>query len=328
MTRLRVSIVLCTYNGAVHLQPQLDSLLAQTRLPDEIVIGDDGSTDASVDMLQAFAVRARDAGIEVQLVRHRENLGYVDNFSAGLRAARGDVLFLCDQDDVWRTDKLARMAECFEQDSSLLLLHGDARLVDTEGHSLGCSLFEALQMTAPEREAIHDGRAFDVVLRRSFVTGATAALRRELVATALPVAPGWIHDEWLAAVAAAVGRVDFIDQPLIDYRQHGANQIGMRKRTLAMKWRDLLLPRGRLLAGEAERLRLLEEYLARAGFHGSRDRAAQVRDKRTHFERRVAMGRLPRWRRWSPVLREARGGFYRRYGTGIRSLLRDLLRRD
>src|SRR5690606_2018916 len=82
MTRLRVSIVLCTYNGAVHLQPQLDSLLAQTRLPDEIVIGDDGSTDASVDMLQAFAVRARDAGIEVQLVRHRENLGYVDNFSA------------------------------------------------------------------------------------------------------------------------------------------------------------------------------------------------------------------------------------------------------
>ncbi|MGS1013925.1 glycosyltransferase family 2 protein [Rhodanobacter sp. UC4450_H17] len=328
MTRLRLSIVLCTYNGAVYLQPQLDSLLAQTRLPDEIVIGDDGSTDTSVAMLQAFAARARDAGIEVQLLCHRENLGYVDNFSAGLRAAQGDVLFLCDQDDVWRADKLALMAERFEQDSSLLLLHGDARLVDAGGRSLGCSLFDVLQMTPQEQTTIHDGRAFDVILRRSFVTGATAALRQELVVRALPVAPGWIHDEWLAAVAAAIGRVDFIDLPLIDYRQHGANQIGMRKRNLAMKWRDLLRPRVQPLADEAKRLRLLEDFFLQAGFHGSRDRAAQVRDKRTHFERRVAIGRLPRWRRWLPVLREARGGFYRRYGTGIRSVLRDLLRHD
>jgi hypothetical protein len=102
----------------------------------------------------------------------------------------------------------------------------------------------------------------------------------------------------------------------------------MRKRTLAMKWRDLLLSRGRLLADEAERLRRLEDFLVQANFLGSRDRAAQVRDKRTHFERRVGIGRLPRRRRWLPVLREARGGFYRRYGTGIRSVLRDLLRHD
>lgn len=328
MTRPRLSIVMCTYNGAAYLQPQLDSLLAQSLRPDEIVIGDDGSTDASMDMLQAFAVRARDAGIAVRLLRHRENMGYVDNFSAGLRAATGEVLFLCDQDDVWQADKLARMSERFEQHPSLLLLHSDARLVDAEGRSLGCSLFEALQMTPQEKEAIHGGRAFDVVLRRSFVTGATAALRRELVSLALPVAPGWIHDEWLAALAAAAGRVDFIDEPLIDYRQHGANQIGMRKRTLAMKWRDLLLPRGRLLADEAERLRWLEDFLLQAGLRDSRDRAAQVRDKRVHFERRVAIGRLPRRFRWSPILRETRNGCYRRYGTGIRSVLRDLLRRD
>lgn len=328
MTRLRLSIVLCAYNGAAYLQPQLDSLLAQTRLPDEIVIGDDGSTDASMEILQAFATRARGVGIAVQLLHHRENVGYVDNFSAGLRTAAGELLFLCDQDDVWRADKLARMAERFEHDPSLLLLHGDARLVDAAGLPLGCSLFEALRMTPQEREAIHDGRAFDVVLRRSFVTGATAALRRELVMQALPVAPGWIHDEWLAAVAASVGRVDFIDQPLIDYRQHGANQIGMRKRTLAMKWRDLLQPRGQSLVDEAKRLRRLETFLLQAGFHGSRDRAAQVRDKWAHFEQRVAIGRLPRRLRWSPVLREARKGCYRRYGTGIRSVLRDLLRHD
>jgi glycosyltransferase involved in cell wall biosynthesis len=328
MTRLRLSIVICTYNGAAFLKPQLDSLRAQTRLPDEIVIRDDGSTDATLDILTAFTTQARDAGIEVRLQRNPENLGYVEKFSAGLRQAEGDVLFLCDQDDVWHPDKLARMAEHFDGDPQLLLLHSDARLVDEHGAPLKCSLFDALQLTPQEKQAIHARRAFEVVLRRSFVTGATAALRRELVALALPVASDWIHDEWLAAVAAAAGRIDFIDQPLIDYRQHDANQIGMRKRTLAMKWRDLLLPRGSLLVDEAGRLQRLEDFFAQAGLRGSVDHAAQIRRKRIHFEQRVAIGRLPRWRRLLPILHETRNGCYRRYGTGGRSMLRDLLRYD
>jgi hypothetical protein len=138
----------------------------------------------------------------------------------------------------------------------------------------------------------------------------------------------WIHDEWLAAVAAAAGRIDFIDEPLIDYRQHGANQIGMRRRTLAMKWQDLLLPRGRLLSNEALRLRRLEAFLARSEFGGSAERAALVRHKFSHFERRVAIGRLPRLWRLPAIVQEACNGCYRRYGTGGRSMLRDLLRYD
>lgn len=328
MNQLKLSIVLCTFNGAAYLQAQLDSVLAQTWLPDEMVIHDDGSSDRSPQLLQAFAERARELGIEVQLVCHADNLGYVANFSGALQQATGDVLFLCDQDDVWHADKLALMAGRFVREPSLLLLHSDARLVDADGDSLGCSLFDALQMTAEEKLAIHDGRGFEVVLRRSFVTGATAAFRRLLVERALPVAQDWIHDEWLAAVAAASGRIDFIDALLIDYRQHGGNQIGMRKRTLAMKWHDLLRPRGQLLGAEAARLRRLEDFLARAGFDSAADRASQVRHKRMHFEQRVMIGRLPRHRRLMLMLREARAGSYRRYGTGGRSILRDLLRHD
>ncbi len=328
MTRLRLSIVMCTYNGAAYLQQQLDSLLVQTRLPDEIVIGDDGSTDATMDILRRFDEHARQVGIQVVLRQNLHNLGYVENFTVGLRQARGDVFFLCDQDDVWHVEKLARMAAAFEHDPSLSLLHSDARLVDAQGESLQCSMFEALQLTAQERQAIHAGGAFEVVLRRSFVTGATAALRRELVDLALPVAAEWIHDEWLAAVAAAAGRLDVIEDALIDYRQHDANQIGARKRTLTMKWRELLLPRGRLLSDEARRLQRLEQFLQQAPFVGAADRARQVEHKRAHFERRVAIGRRPRWRRVPAILHEARLGCYRRYGTGARSMLRDLLRHD
>jgi glycosyltransferase involved in cell wall biosynthesis len=324
----RLSVVICTWNGAAYLPAQLDSLLAQTLLPDEIVIADDVSTDASCGLLQRFALQARALGIDVQLQYNPHNLGYVENFSAALRRATGNVLFLCDQDDVWRADKLALMAARFADNPSLLLLPSDARLVDARGESLHCLAFDALQLTPDEKQAVHDGRAFDVVMRRSFVIGATAAVRRDLLDLALPVAQGWVHDEWLAAIAAAAGRVDFIDQPLIDYRQHGGNQIGMQRRTLAMKWADLLLPRAHLLDAEAQRLRRLEDFLARAAFPVGAERAAQVRHKRVHFEQRVALGHLPRYRRLLPILREAQAGCYRRYGTGGRSMLRDLLRHD
>lgn len=328
MKRLRLSIVICTYNGATYLQPQLDSLMAQTLLPDEIVIGDDGSSDGSAEILRAFAVRARQAGIAVRLRRNPENLGYVSNFTSGLRDADGDILFLCDQDDVWHPDKLARMVARFEHEPSLLLLHSDARLVDADGLSLQCSLFDALELTPAEKQLIHDGHTFDVVLRRSFVTGATAAIRRELVAIALPVPPDWIHDEWLAAVAAVTGRLDFIDASLIDYRQHGGNQIGMRKRTVITKWQELTLPRGAFLAAEARRLQWMEAFLERSEHPCAVEYATQIRHKRLHFERRVVIGKLPLWRRPRAILEETRKGTYRRFGTGPRSMLRDLLRHD
>ncbi len=326
--KLKLSVVLCTYNGAAYLQPQLDSLLAQTCLPDEVVVADDCSTDCSPEILQAFAVEAGKLGIDVRLIRHPCNLGYVENFSTTLRLATGDVLFLCDQDDVWRADKLGLMAARFVNDPTLLLLHSDGRLVDAGGEPLGCSLFDALQLTPDEKQAIHHDGAFEVVLRRSFVTGATVAMRRDLVELALPVAQGWIHDEWITAIAAAAGQIDFIEEPLIDYRQHDGNQIGMRKRTLAMKWRDLVVPRGQLLGAEAKRLGQLEVFLLQATFNTGREAAAKISHKRIHFEQRVLIGRLPRHQRLLPILHEARMDNYRCYGTGARSMLRDLLRHD
>lgn len=129
---MRISIVLCTYNGESFLREQLDSLLAQTRQPDEIVIADDASTDATWTILQGFARQASDAGIAVDLQRNPANLGYVENFTAALRRATGDLVFLSNQDDVWHPDKLRRMAEEFRQRPELGLLHTDARLVDRD----------------------------------------------------------------------------------------------------------------------------------------------------------------------------------------------------
>jgi hypothetical protein len=220
---------------------------------------------------------------------------------------------------------LGVLASRFEADPRLTFLFSDARLVDGRGDALRHSLFEALELKPGERKAIYEGRTFDVLLRRSVVTGATAAFRRHLLRCGLPVGQGWIHDEWLAVVAAATGRVGMIEDALIDYRQHGRNQIGMRKRTWVDKWADLVSARGGQFEAEVRRLASLSARLSSLG--GLEELTLRVDQKREHFERRVALGQLPHWARLPGILREAARGDYRRYGTGGRSMLRDLFRR-
>ncbi|MEW5833887.1 MAG: glycosyltransferase [Pseudomonadota bacterium] len=222
---LTCSVALCTYNGECLLQQQLDSLLAQTYLPDEIVVGDDASSDGTVAILQRFAARAAQAGVAVHLHCDGENAGFVENFSRTVARASGDVVFFCDQDDVWMPDKLLLVMRRFEREPKLLLACGDGVLIRGDGSDMGVDLFEALALTRAEREALGGGRAFDVLVRRSMTTGATAAFRRELAALALPVGGGWLHDEWFAAVAAAMGPFAVLDEPLIAYGQHGGDQV-------------------------------------------------------------------------------------------------------
>lgn len=324
---LTISVALCTYNGAGYLDAQLDSLLAQQRRPDEVVIADDGSGDGTRERLHAFRTQAAQVGVDVTLIENAANLGYVRNFEQVLAAARGALLFLCDQDDVWRADKLARIAAEFERRPELLLLHTDARLVDAQGRPTGMTLFRALEARRGELNALHAGRGFDVLLRRNLVTGATAGLRRELLAAARPFPAELVHDEWLALIAAATGTVDAIEDTLIDYRQHGGNQIGMRRRALADKWEDLKRLRPETLHGLAARMALLGERLQRLGAAVPATCLACVRDKERHM--RLRAGLPPRGpARLGAVLREARGGAYARYSNGVRSILRDLLRSD
>lgn len=319
---MRISIVLCTFNGERFLDMQLDSLLAQTRLPDQLVIADDVSTDGTWRLLQAFAPRARAMGVDVDLYRNPVNLGYVRNFSEGLLRANGDLLFLCDQDDVWHPDKLARMESEFLRRPELGLLHTDARLVDADGRDMGCSLFEALGMSAEEFRAENEGRAFEVQLRRNTVTGATAALRASALADALPVPDGWVHDEWLGMVVAARGVVDCLQWPSIDYRQHGGNQIGIRRRTLGERLFNAGVDKREFMDRVAGRL----ERILQAGsvLELSAGQRSEMAGKALHSRFRADLPRAP-LARFSAVLGEARSGRYRRYSSGLRSILSDLV---
>jgi glycosyltransferase involved in cell wall biosynthesis len=322
-----VSVALCTYNGARYVGEQVRSVLEQSRPAAELVIADDGSTDGTLDVIEATIAdyRHRHPGT-VPVVRVLDGpppRGVAANFGRALSACTGDLIALSDQDDVWHPDRLERLVAAFDELPDATLLHGDARLIDAEGADLGTTLFATLGVSAEERARVASGRAYDALLRRNLATGATTILRASVRDQALPIPPDWIHDEWLAIVASVTGRVAIVDAPLTDYRQHGANQIGARRPTipdLLSRLREPREPRNSRLLRRAETLVVRLRGLAGVS---AADLAA-AEQKLEHERRRSALPRV-RAARVGRVLRAARRGDYARFGLGAKDVLRDLV---
>src|SRR5687768_16857497 len=127
MPRVKISVAMCTYNGAQFLRAQFESIIAQSRRPDEIVVCDDCSTDETRALLNQFAA---DSPIPVLLHFNEQNLGSVMNFEQAIRMCTGDVIALSDQDDVWREDKLQLIEQAFHKTPEAGLVFSDAELVD------------------------------------------------------------------------------------------------------------------------------------------------------------------------------------------------------
>lgn len=315
-----VSVALCTRNGAAYVGQQVRSILAQDPPPLEIVVGDDASSDDTVAIVER-EVAASGSGVALHIQRRDEPLGVVGNFAATIAACRGDLVALSDQDDVWMPGKLAAITERFAADPDLLLMHTDARLVDGSGAPLGLALLDALEATAGERAGLEHGDAFAVLMRRNLVTGATVVFRRRLLEAAAPFPADWVHDEWLAVLAAALGTLRLDPAPRIDYRQHGANEIGARRPTMGDRMRKLREPRDERAARLIHRSRALVERLEGVG--AAPERIATARGKLAH---ETARSRLPRLRaaRIPGVLAGALAGRYSRYSRGPIDILRDL----
>ena len=314
MARHRVSVALCTFNGAEYLEAQLSSIRRQTLQVDEIVVGDDGSVDATLAILE----NARGDLPQLRVLPSVPRAGVTANFERTIRATVGEFVFLCDQDDVWHPDRVAASLDLFLAQSNVDLVHSDARLIDGKGKTQSGSLLDRLGVDQRTRTALIRGDSFDTLIRRNLVTGATVAFRRRLVDQAMPFPASWLHDEWLAIIAADRGASRLLNLAVIDYRLHGANEVGAQKVTTSVRISRLLDDRdtrnSRLLA----RARELADRLP-AKPHGE---SAQA--KLAHEEARSAYPRA-RIRRLAPVLNEWRTRRYDRYGRGAKDVLRDLV---
>jgi glycosyltransferase involved in cell wall biosynthesis len=323
-----VSVALATHNGAAFIDEQLRSIVAQSLVPFEIVLSDDASHDGTVEIARASFDRAvADLGVHglaLRTLSNRTPLGTTANFENACAHCIGDLIALSDQDDIWEPERLRVLVDAIASDPDVLLVHSDASLIDETGAPLAGSLLATIRVSRAEKRAIRSGHAFDVLLRRNIVTGATTIFRRGLLELARPFPPAWVHDEWLALIAAATRSVRLVDEPLTRYRQHSANQIGAQALTVR---RGI----GRLQSSRRERnARLLEHAttlaerltpLADAVHPGALDKvAAKVRHERFRSalpDRRAA--------RLLPILGAVIAGRYRRYSRGPVDAVRDLV---
>jgi glycosyltransferase involved in cell wall biosynthesis len=224
---MKISIAMCTYNGARFLREQLDSIASQTRLPDELVVCDDGSTDTTLALLTEYANTVK---FPVRIRCNTSRLGAARNFEQAISLVQGDIIALSDQDDVWRHDKLQILEQVLSENPTAGYLFSDAIVINETGKIISNSLwkkvpFNSRQRTRFSRSPVDQVR---VLLKSSVVTGATMAFRASLKTVIFPMLELWIHDAWISFASSINGVPGIpIQKPLIYYRKHQAQAIGI-----------------------------------------------------------------------------------------------------
>jgi glycosyltransferase involved in cell wall biosynthesis len=312
----RISVVMASFNGAEHITEQLASITGQTVRPLEIIVGDDGSTDATRERVQEFAATAP---VPVTLIENERRLGYPENFLRTALRARGELIAFSDQDDVWLPAKLSRGAAAFEDRSVTLWVH-EARIVDEQLRPLPAKRFRTgFAKRAEHANPFHPLHGSHSVFRAELLRYLPPDKRPASVYGDHPAE----HDEWIKFAAVALGRVAWDREPLMLYRRHHG----------ALTTTAPVLPRGQVLRG-------LDEQRHVYAIRTARERAVYLRARADAPESAAVRERLleaaARYDRYAPALtrrlrtrrakrrlgraRSLAGGVvrgdYRRFGAG------------
>lgn len=199
----RVSVCMAVYNGEKYIRQQIQSVISELQANDELLIRDDCSTDATAKVVAEFEVDKR-----VKFRKNATKLGIVKNFESTLLEAKGEYIFLCDQDDIWLTGKVA---SCVAKLQNHVLVITDCKVVDQHLNDLNPSFFELR----------HSGNGLFKNIWKNSYLGCCMAFRRELLSLCLPIPVSIpMHDMWLGLLAEAQGTVLFMPQRLSLYRRH------------------------------------------------------------------------------------------------------------
>jgi glycosyltransferase involved in cell wall biosynthesis len=207
----KVSACMAAFNGGAFVESQLESILSQLKEHDEAVIVDDGSTDDTLERIR----RLTDP--RVRVLKHEKNAGVVSTFEDALRSATGDVLFLCDDDDLWAPTKVQRFMSAFFSRPDVEIVQSRVRLIDEQSRPL------------PDSRINRRGRFFPGFWRnlyRNHYQGSAMAIRASLLGRVLPfpARKEFLHDAWIGTRNDLLGgKVAFIDEDLLLYRRHFSN---------------------------------------------------------------------------------------------------------
>ncbi|MHB9073702.1 MAG: glycosyltransferase family 2 protein [Desulfobaccales bacterium] len=319
---ITISIALCTYNGEQFLPEQLNSFLAQTRQPDELVVCDDGSTDQTMEILEKFK---RKAPFPVSLYINEQNLGFRRNFEKAMSLCQGNLIAFSDQDDIWLPEKLKAVEQIFEKYPSAGYAFHDAFLVDEEMNWLGLSLWDKYNFSFQLKNHFNPGEfvKYYMCLGQT-ILGATITMNAKLREYLLPLPDHWAHDSWIAFAGSLNMEVIALSKKLNKYRQHSHQLFGVSTSLLGRykqaKKADNSIFKGQAIGWKEAMTRLSSDIRLTC----DKDILRQVSNKINHLEVRgnltgSILHKLP------IIVKEIKNRRYHRYSNGWKSAIRDLL---
>lgn len=206
-----ISVCMATYNGAKYLKEQIDSILFQLGESDELIISDDSSTDGTVEILETYLIDSR-----VHLLLNNTFRSPVYNFEYALKNARGDIIILSDQDDIWNTNRVKKIVELFNLNSDIWLILNNYSVINAEGrelthfrHTIGTNILKTSFLTQ--------------IVKNPYI-GCCMSFKKELLQIALPFPQNLpMHDIWIGLLGSFYHKCLYCEIPLIRYRRHGNN---------------------------------------------------------------------------------------------------------
>ncbi|MCL2665638.1 MAG: glycosyltransferase family 2 protein [Defluviitaleaceae bacterium] len=316
---MRISVALCTYNGEKFLSRQLENISAQSRQVNELIICDDGSSDGTLGIVTEYSAYA---GFPVTVVQNEKNLGCAKNFEKAMGLCSGDIIVLCDQDDIWLPDKIKVLESVFIKNANCGMTFTDAQTIDEAEGLLSRSLWACVGLNNYKRRIIKHGKGYKIFSGNNFVTGATAAVTKSFFEEALPFPEGLLHDHWLATVAAVQKRLCFSEEFTIQYRRHVSQQVGcntpmsFQKRIALDASYDQILFLTAVVSKALKEKKLLTKKHLKIFFR---------RTKYYTFRKNLPRNRFVRLFK---ILGHLLKGNYRLFGSGVYSAVKDFLKRN
>lgn len=219
----KIGVAMCTFNGEKYLKEQLDSILNQTVKVDEIVVCDDKSTDKTLEILEEYSIKYPTV---FKIFKNEITLRSVKNFEKAISLTTSDYIFLSDQDDFWKGNKVEKTLSFFDSNPDLDAVFSNANFIDENSKILGNNLWNSIYFNS---DLVGYNELFKyIVLKRNVVTGAAFCFKKQVKDYVLPfpVIPQFHHDHWMAFLVSQKNKLGFIIEELISYRLHDKQQVG------------------------------------------------------------------------------------------------------
>lgn len=219
-----IDILIPTYNGAKYLKAQLDSILNQSYPNWRILIRDDGSTDGTLEIIEDWNCSHPDKLFII--LDGDKGLGVSQSFGRLLMASSADYVMLCDQDDFWDSEKIRKSLDKIHEEEQKgkqipLMVCTDLEVVDSGLNTISKSFWRD-RKDSPQ--ILED---FEKLIAHSVVTGNTIMLNRAAVKLVFPIKTCFfLYDQWISIKVARYGKILFLDEALVKYRQHNNNVLG------------------------------------------------------------------------------------------------------